>query len=475
MNAGSPDSPSSRAAPRVAIATLGCRVNFADSMQLEEAFRDRNATLVPTDQAADIYVVNSCTVTHAADSDARKLARRFKRHNPAAQVVVTGCYAQVSADALEAIPEIDRVIGNDGKDKLADVVLGNGGSQNALQTEANGQACALPHRNKRSRNRVWNARVRPAGSHITALPESRTRPFLKVQDGCDYSCSFCIIPRARGVSRSSTVDEVFDTAMRYADLGASELVLTGIHLGHWGRDLTPRVAFSDMVAALADKLTSDGRIRRLRLGSVEPNEVTDDLVALWRDHPLLARHAHIPLQSGDDGVLKRMRRLYTVEQYRDVIARLRTALPDAAIGADVLVGHPGEDDDAYANTRGLIESLDLTYLHVFPFSARRDTPSAAMTDVVDQRDKSARVRELIALSDARLHFFHRRFVGKVVPAIVLDRVGDPAQETAGARALTDNYIPVRVAGDHATLPPNGAMIDVVIDEAGARRCMARAA
>jgi len=428
-------------------------------MALEQAFIARNATVVGSDERADVYVLNSCTVTHAADADARKLARRFKRKNPDATVVVTGCYAQVSADDLAALPEIDAVVGNDGKHKLADLALGLDARSGPEASEAEDSG------NKRTRGRRWQERIRPARSHITAMPESRTRPFLKVQDGCDYTCAFCIIPKARGVSRSIPASEVLDHALRYADVGARELVLTGIHLGHWGRDMVPRRPFHDLVAELAAGLRRDGRIARLRLGSVEPNEVTDELIALIRDDPTLCEHLHVPLQSGDDDVLKRMRRLYSSAQYAETIGRLRAALPDAAIGADVLVGHPGEDDAAFARTVAFVEGLDLSYLHVFPFSARRGTPAASMGRQVAPPVKSERVRTLVRFSDARRHFFHRRFEGRRLQAIALDSAG------AGTRALTANYIPARI---DATLSP-GAVVDIVISRSGKGTCEAELA
>ena len=449
---------------KVGIHTLGCRVNTADSMALQEAFRAHGAELVGKHDRADIYVLNSCTVTHTADADARKLARRFKRSNPDAKVVVTGCYAQVSADELRAIAEIDLVVGNDGKPQLAATLMK--APTSALSPDTTGERSAAG--SKRARGRVWQADVRPPRSHITAMPESRTRPFLKVQDGCDYSCAFCIIPQARGVSRSSSVSDVIDQALRYADLGAAELVLTGIHLGHWGRDLVPRQPFHAMVAQLAEALTADGRILRLRLGSVEPNEVTKELLDLVADHPLLCEHLHVPLQSGDDDTLKRMRRLYSAAQYRDVIEAVRDRMPSAAIGADVLVGHPGEDQRSYETTRKLLQHLDVTYLHVFPWSPRKGTPSAQMAGRIDDRDKAARVQELIRLSNAKRHFFHRRFVGRQLEVIALQ------DEATAVRCLSRNYIPVRLqnsATGQDTVA--GTVMTCKVVEAGAERCLAR--
>ena len=434
---------------RVALQTLGCRVNQADTIALADALRSRSATLVDSSEIADIYVLNTCTVTHAADADARKIARRMKRLNPSAQVVVTGCYAQVAPDALTALPEIDLEVGNDGKHGLADQLLGlhptqqgdaHGATTHGAATqEAPGAATDVAPRGRRGRS--WPARVRPASSRITALPETHTRPFLKVQDGCDYTCAFCIIPKARGVSRSFSVDDVARQAARYAELGAVELVLTGIHLGHWGRDLIPRVPFHVMLAQLADRLAREGQVRRIRLGSVEPNEVTPELIALVVEHPLLVEHLHVPLQSGDDDVLKRMRRLYSTDQYARVLTDLRAALPTAALGADVLVGHPGEDAASFKRTLALLDDLDWTYLHVFPSSARKGTPSAAMPDHVSNAAKGERVQTLVRRSEVRRHLFHRRAVGREQEWLVMKPAGD------GFNALSRTYIPARINSD----------------------------
>lgn len=421
---------------RVAVKTLGCRVNQADTIALQDALRARSVQLVAPDERADVYVVNTCTVTHTADADARRVARRMRRRNPDARVIVTGCYAQVDAATLRALPEVDLVVGNDGKSGLADAILAQG-------------APAIPDQ-ARPRRPTWPARVRPAGAHVTAMPESHTRPFLKVQDGCDYSCAFCIIPRARGVSRSLSVAEVTRQALAYAELGARELVLTGIHLGHWGRDLTPRVPLHALLLELLDALARDGRIARVRLGSVEPNEVTPTLIAMLREHPLLCEHLHVPLQSGDDAVLRRMRRLYTTDAYQRVVADLRAALPDAAIGADVLVGHPGEDRASFERTLAFLDQVDWTYLHVFPFSPRKGTPSATMADQVPATERSARVRTLIRRSDVRRHLFHRAQLGRTREWLTLGTKGSLR------RAISRNYVPALL--DLETAPHQGAML-----------------
>ncbi|HAN30694.1 MAG TPA: tRNA (N(6)-L-threonylcarbamoyladenosine(37)-C(2))-methylthiotransferase MtaB [Myxococcales bacterium] len=417
---------------RVAFQTLGCRVNQADTIALEDEVRSRDGQLVHHKDVADIYVVNTCTVTHGADADARKMVRRAKRLNPDAQVVVTGCYAQVAPEALMALPEVDLVVGNEGKQTLIDKLMPRTAPAPEAEAEVGAQQRGL-RLSPRRMDRLWPSRVRKGKAHITALPETRTRPFIKVQDGCDYSCAFCIIPQARGISRSFSLEYVQRQLSNYAALGAREVVLTGIHLGHWGKDLTPRVAFDEMLSRLLEGL--DPRIARLRLGSVEPNEVTPRLIALLRDHPTLCPHLHVPLQSADNEVLRRMRRLYTVEQYEQVILSLRQALPTGAIGADVMVGHPGETDQHFERGLRVIDGLPWTYLHVFPFSPRRGTASSTMDDQVHPSVKTERMRALIRRSDVRRHLHYRSQVGLERQWLVLQ------SKQQGYKVLSDNYVP----------------------------------
>ncbi len=448
---------------KVALTTLGCRANQADGMVLEDALRARDVDLVANSEAADVYVINSCTVTLAADADARKLARRFKRRQPNARVIVTGCYAQVAPTELAAIDEVDDVVGNDGKATLVGRILGDAPTPSVT---------VVPASSRRSAGRRWPARIRAAGEDVVALPESRTRPYLKVQDGCDYSCAFCIIPRARGISRSMDPQKVAAEALRYAELGAREIVLTGIHLGHWGRDLAPRREFSELLAELADALAADGRIRRLRLGSVEPNEVSDDLIDVVADHPLLCEHLHLPLQSGDDGVLRRMRRLYRAEDYANAVARVHRRMPDVALGIDVLVGHPGEDAAAFANTRAFLADLPWTYLHVFPYSARPDTPSATMSDPVHPAERSLRVKALLRMSAQRKLAFHLRQVGRTLELLLLEELA-PHQGQKRMRALGRRFVPAVLTSDPGQEMARGEIVMARALSAGGERVVAQ--
>ncbi len=450
---------------KVALATLGCRANQADGMVLEDGLKARDVQLVPVTEAADVYVINSCTVTMAADADARKLARRFKRRQPAARVIVTGCYAQVAPDELAAIDEVDEVVGNDGKATLVGRILGD--------EQAASPAPPTPT-SRREAGRNWSPRIRAADAVVMDLPESRTRPFLKVQDGCDYSCAFCIIPKARGLSRSVNPDEVLKEALRYAELGARELVLTGIHLGHWGRDLAPRRPFAALIGELADGLAADGRIGRLRLGSVEPNEVSDELLDLVAEHPVLCRHLHLPLQSGDDAVLRRMRRLYRSADFAATVERVYQRMPDAALGVDVLVGHPGEDSDAFGNTRALLGDLPLTYMHVFPYSPRPGTPSATMDDPVHPAERSLRVASLLRLSAQRRLAFHERQTGQRLELLILEEAGE-RQGVQLLRGLSRRFVPAQLELTEGHGLQRGQVVEAVATAAGGQRITARLA
>lgn len=448
---------------KVAVVTLGCRANQADGMALEDGLRARSIEMVAADADADVFIINSCTVTLAADADTRKLARRFKRRRPQARVVVTGCYAQVSAADLAAMDEVDDVVGNAGKATLVGRILGE---------EDAAPPPYLATTSARRAGRDWPAQVRADG-RVHELPTTRTRPHLKVQDGCDYSCAFCIIPRARGVSRSCSPQEVARQALRYAELGARELVLTGIHLGHWGRDLSPRQPFAQLVKALADRLENDGRIRRVRLGSLEPNEVTDELIDLVAEHPLLCEHLHLPLQSGDDRVLRRMRRLYRRADFVDTVARIERRLPDAALGVDVLVGHPGEDAAAFAATRDLLQELPLTYLHVFPYSPRPDTPSAAMDDPVHPAERTLRAAALNRLSAERQLTFHQRQVGREIEVLLLEsRASDRA--SGRWRGLSRRFVSVDLKAPPVWSGGPGQLTQARVTAAGGRRVVAEA-
>ncbi len=318
---------------RVAVVTLGCKVNQCESAGIAEAMAARGMTIVPFEAEADVYVVNTCTVTGRTDYQSRQLIRRAIRRNPAATVFVTGCYAQRAPEEIARIPGVRVVAGNAEKANLPQLLQ---------ELAAGGEALV----------RVGDIRDEQEFSRLGAstFPE-HTRAFLKIQDGCDAFCSYCIVPHSRGPSRSLPPGEVASRIASLAAGGYREVVLAGIHLGAYGRDLTPPAELAGVIR----RVTAERPVERLRLSSIEPREVTDELIALMGSSRVLCRHLHIPLQSGDDGILAAMRRDYDAAFFRDLLRRIGAAVPGVAVGIDVMVGFPGESEDAFANTLRLVE------------------------------------------------------------------------------------------------------------------------
>jgi threonylcarbamoyladenosine tRNA methylthiotransferase MtaB len=407
---------------RVAFATLGCRQNQFETDLMADAFRADGYEAVPFTAEADVYVVNTCTVTARADADSRRLVRQAVRRNPLAFVVATGCYAQANPAALLGIEGVDLVLGNAEKADvlryLRDFAWGS------LPRAAVGDIGAL---------RTFQAAAAPTAP-------DRTRPFLKVQDGCDFACTFCIIPAVRGPNRSLPPDGAVAEARRLAAAGHAEVVLTGINLGTYGRDLTPRVRLSDLVA----RLLAETDLARLRLSSLHPHEVRGDLIALMAESGRLCRHLHLALQSGDDGILRAMARSYRARHFRQTVRTAVEAVPGVAIGADVIVGFPGETEAAFENTVALLSELPVAYLHVFTYSRRAGTRAAVMPDQVPPDVKARRNAVLRALGEEKSLAFRQRAAGEVLPAVA--RAGRD-RPTGRLTALTDNYIPVLVEGE----------------------------
>src|SRR5574341_468431 len=329
---------------RVALTTLGCKVNQYDTAVMETRLRAEGCTLVAFAPGADVYVVNSCTVTDRADAESRQLARRARRFNPRGRVVMTGCFAQVNPVAA-AIPEVDHVVG---LNRLPDLIR-------AVRGELAADERILADDLRAAR------RVKTLGAESFT---GQTRAFLKIQEGCDLFCTFCIVPFARGRSRSVPPREVLQQLQMLAERGFQEVVLTGVHLGGYGQDLDPRVEIADLIEMVAER----SPIRRLRLSSIDPPEVTPRLLHVMARADFICPHLHIPVQAGHDDVLRRMRRLYDSAFVRDLTAEIRHTLPDAAIGTDVIAGFPGESDAQFEATMELFTELPLTYFHVFPYS-----------------------------------------------------------------------------------------------------------
>lgn len=426
---------------RVAVDTHGCRLNQAESDAIAERLRAAGHELVRRPEDAELYLLNTCAITHQADADARAAIRRARRRNPGARVVVTGCHANAEPEQLAAMAEVDAVLGNVEKQGrgVAEILAGLGG-------EPGPALISVERLTRRERPAAWEL---PA-----AVAPRRTRPLLKVQDGCDYQCSFCIVPSVRGRSRSLELAALADQLRALDDAGHPEVVLTGAHLGLWGRDLDrgpsgARRGLADLVAGLREAVPG----ARLRLGSVDPHEVDAKLIAALAEGvddegAGLCRHLHLPVQSGDDGVLKAMRRAHSVADLEQLIPRLRAAAPDIGLGTDVIVGFPGESEAAFERTHALFARLRIPFAHVFCWSPRSGTPAVELGDRVDPERAAARsraLRELVA--DSRARFLDEQ-IGRELSAVVLRRRD---RKSGDLIALSHNYVKLRLSGDDELL------------------------
>jgi len=413
---------------RVALATLGCRLNQVDTQQIQAGLEARGFVTVPLDGRADVVVVNTCTVTARAEFSDRQAIRRARRANPEARVVVTGCWAQTSPDEVARVGGVDLVVGNADKHRLPELL------ESLLAASTAPSRCSVTD--------LAHARLRPPAAPTPST--GRSRAFVKVQDGCQHRCAFCIVPFARGASRSLEPATVVDHVRRLVALGHREVVLTGIDLGHYGADLVPRASLAGLVRAL----TAVEGLRWLRLSSLLPAYVTDELVDALGSSSVIAPHFHVPLQSGSDRVLRAMRRPYTAALYRRVVERLTRLFPRLGLGADVLVGFPGETDDDFAATVALVEALPFTYLHVFPYSARTGTDAATRPDRIDAATLRRRAAVVRAVGEAKAAAFRRSLGGRVEDVLVLER---RARNTGELVGLTGHYAEVRFGGPDALM------------------------
>src|ERR1700689_1535751 len=410
--------------PRFYIENFGCRATQADGAALERQFLARGLDRAEAARDAEIVVLNTCTVTAAADKDARASIRRLQRVNPDCKILVTGCYAQRAPEELAALPGVTWVVGNSHKHQVAEIATSSSEGFVSL-AQLVGESRDPLFRAERERvGHSGNIYVGDIFAHteLLAAPvfeaaNERTRPNLKVQDGCDNRCSFCVIPYVRGQSRSLPLAQILREVDALVEAGYRELVVSGINLGRWGRDLADG-GFEDLLRAIL----AETSLEKLRISSVEPMDWTDELISLVARSPRIAKHAHVPLQSGSDSVLRRIHRRYRPWHYREKIEKIRAAMPAAAIGADVMVGFPGETDAEFEGTRRLIEELPLTYLHVFSYSARPGTPAAAMTEQVPLQVARERNKILRDLAGAKKEAFRQSFVGEALDAITLSAV-----------------------------------------------------
>ncbi|MBT8362474.1 MAG: tRNA (N(6)-L-threonylcarbamoyladenosine(37)-C(2))-methylthiotransferase MtaB, partial [Deltaproteobacteria bacterium] len=406
------------------ISTLGCKVNQYESASFETGFEEKGLAITHDVGDADLIVINTCAVTSKASAQSRQEIRKAARLNQRAEIVITGCHAHLLKDDLQTLTGIDAnrivVVANDRKDSLVANLIEKPASVSGFasnQISRSQDVCHLP--------------VKKFGN--------RTRAYLRVQDGCDSYCSYCIVPYARGHSRSLHKAAVLRQAKTYAEAGHREIVITGIHVGNYGNDLDETTDIATLIETLCRETPSV----RYRLSSIEPLEISEKLLTLMQELGNFMPHLHIPLQSGDDEILARMNRRYTSKQFISVLRTCSAMVPDAAIGIDVMVGFPGESQKHYSNTRNLLEQINCTYLHVFPYSKRPGTQAAEMKNQVNGQEKQQRVLELRSLGKQKQSLFCRSHIGTRREVLVEKERTKSGQ----LKGFTDNYIPVRLDGE----------------------------
>jgi threonylcarbamoyladenosine tRNA methylthiotransferase MtaB len=413
------------ATPRtVAFHTLGCKLNYSETSALARLFESSGYLPVKFEEEADIYVLNTCSVTEQADRECRKIVRQAMRRQPDAFVVVTGCYAQLKPHEIADIPGVDLVLGAGEKFRILDYV------DDLSKSPGKGM--------------VQAGEVRDVNTFTASFSfGDRTRSFLKVQDGCDYKCSFCTIPQARGASRSDTLESAVANARQIGQMGTKEIVLTGVNLGDFGNGTAviegekPRkeALFADLVVEL-DKLEE---VSRFRISSIEPNLLTDEIIAFVAQSERFMPHFHLPLQSGNDKQLRDMRRRYRRDLYAERVTTIKKHMPHACIGCDVIVGFPGETEADFLETYQFIQNLDVSYLHVFTYSERANTPAAEMPDIVPVEERRRRNQALRGLSEMKRRAFYQAQMGTVRPALF-----EHHRDEALLSGFTDNYIKIEI-------------------------------
>ena len=424
------DSPfSPHTSRRVALTTLGCKVNQYDTATLQEHLSAAGHQCVPFSDPADVYIVNSCTVTNQADVESRQLARRAKRRNPEAQVIMTGCYAQVSPAVVAQVPEVDYVVGLNRLDDLVSMV-----------SQAHPTAQPTDRKVFVSNLRTSKHEATPGINTFGAVTfQGQTRAFLKIQEGCDLFCTFCIVPMSRGKSRSVAPRTILDQLDRLADQGFQEVVLTGIHLGGYGEDLDPQIDLTWLLTAIEERQP----VPRVRLSSLDPHEINPSLVQLLAQSEILCPHLHIPLQWGEDSILARMRRRYDTTLAKDVLTELRAHLPHAALGTDLIVGFPGEGEAEFVRGMDFLEDSPFTYFHVFPYSVRSGTTAAKFTARVPPSILQERARQVRALGARKKAAFVRQFEDETLP-VLFEHVRDKA--SGRLKGYSRNYVRVYADG-----------------------------
>ena len=400
---------------RIALHTLGCKLNFAETSSIARQFSASGYFPVGLDDPADVVLINTCSVTERADRECRQLVRRALRKSPDAFVIVAGCYAQLRPQEISQIEGVDLVLGTNEK-------------FNAFSHGRDFRKKAKPEILVSSLTGIHEAHIASSAGF-----GERTRAFLKIQDGCDYNCSFCTIPIARGESRSIPVDSLVAQAIETVNLGYKEIVLTGVNVGDYGKKIN-----SSLVHLLRELVLIEG-LDRIRISSIEPNLLNDELLDFWISEPKICKHFHIPLQAGSDLVLRQMRRRYTRSLYAEKVGRIKDAIPRAGIGSDVIVGFAGETDKLFQETHDFLLELPISYLHVFSYSERPNTPAADFSGRVDARIRGERSERLRSLSIRKRRMFYDSFVGQTVDVLFEGRYGSVFQT-----GLTGEYVRVNV-------------------------------
>ncbi len=425
----------------VAFHTLGCKVNHYETEAIWQLFKEAGYERKDYESKADVYVINTCTVTNTGDKKSRQVIRRAIRHNPDGVICVTGCYAQTSPAEIMAIPGVDIVVGTQDRHKL----LGYIEEYRRERQPINGVGNIM-------KARVFEELDVPAFT-------DRTRASLKIQEGCNNFCTFCIIPWARGLLRSRDPEEVINQAQQLVDAGYKEIILTGIHTGGYGEDLKD-YNFAKLLKELDERVAG---LKRIRISSIEASQITDEVIEVLDQSDKIVRHLHIPLQSGSNTVLKRMRRKYTMEFFAERLTKLKKALPGLAVTSDVIVGFPGETEEEFMETYNFVKDHQFSELHVFPYSKRTGTPAARMEDQVDENVKNERVHRLIALSDQLAKEYASAYEGEVLEIIPEESF----KEQDGTHNLyvgyTDNYMKVVFEGTEDMI---GRLVKVKITKAG---------
>ncbi|MDU7160178.1 MAG: tRNA (N(6)-L-threonylcarbamoyladenosine(37)-C(2))-methylthiotransferase MtaB, partial [Staphylococcus epidermidis] len=419
----------------VAFHTLGCKVNHYETEAIWQLFKDANYERVEFETNADVFVINTCTVTNTGDKKSRQIIRRAIRQNPDAVVCVTGCYAQTSSAEIMEIPGVDIVVGTQDRHKLLDYIQQFQDERQPI----NGVGNIM-------KNRTYEELEVP---YFT----DRTRASLKIQEGCNNFCTFCIIPWARGLMRSRDPEKVVEQATQLVNSGYKEIVLTGIHTGGYGQDLKNY----NLAQLLRDLDTIEG-LERIRISSIEASQLTDEVIDVIGNSNKVVRHLHIPLQSGSDDVLKRMRRKYTMAHFSERLTKLHQALPDLAVTSDVIVGFPGESEDEFQETYDFIVNHHFSELHVFPYSPRIGTPAARMDNQIDEETKNVRVHKLISLSNQLAKEYASKFEDEVLE-VIPEEMGEEPHTLVG---YADNYMKVRFEGDDSLI---GQIVKVKIVKA----------